>query len=85
LINQVVTEEELAWPLSAVFSVTYCTRCWPDTRPSGSVSVYFDTEEQLTAWLDNYQDWALLEGNSVGGHIETWDLGPVFVRTFDYN
>lgn len=67
--------EHQDWPDSAVFKVSYRTKCWPCGFGS-THHVYFTTDAELKAWEVEYSKWASQDGNSVEYTSYEWDLGP---------
>ena len=72
------------WPNSAVYAITYSTKCWPCGWDEPS-AVFFDDVKGCRAWLRRYREWEQLEDNyfEVCSFYE-WDWGPSRRETHEF-
>lgn len=71
------------WPDSAEYCVVFRYSTWPvgwETELNGVPRrhvEFFDTREELDAWVKKQHEWMRLEDNYVAYQGYTWDWGPV--------
>lgn len=64
------------WPATAQFAVAHRYSTWPLGWGRERFVDFFDTREQMDAWLKKQFEWAKLEDNHFAYQVYEWDLGP---------
>lgn len=76
-----VIEEGKGWPPTAVYKTETVCSTWPMGWEKEPSVKYFDTKEELNAFVLDYQEWSMSEDNLVKIQVYEWDWGPKFLTT----